>query len=67
MLENALLALLHDILKITGLNFTKLLALMHFGTRMNASIVGVRGQGHSMTKSPASGGIESTTISGFKF
>ena len=64
MLENALLALLHDILKITGLNFTKLLALMHFGRRINASVLGskVLVKGDSMTRDPAGGGIESSTL-----
>jgi len=34
----------YTILKITGLNVSKLLALMHFGTRMNVSVLGSKGR-----------------------
>jgi len=51
------------ILKITGLNFTKLSLLMHFGTRMDAPVFGVKRSKVrvtallSITKGPAGGGV----------
>jgi len=65
MLENALLAKC-NILKITGLNFTKLSALLYFGTRMNASILGskvINAESHSVTKKcPAGGAVQSSML-----
>ena len=61
-LETALFGVVKcDILKITGLNFTKLSALVHFGTRMNVSIFVSEGQSQR-AKGSAGGGVQSLTL-----
>jgi len=65
-LENAFFGLvLHNVLKMTGLTFVKLLVLMHFWDKdehFNVWGPKVSGQGHSTTNGLASGGIHSSTL-----